>query len=318
MQRMLDDETMSEATLPQDAARKSLATWRSRHHEESEQQPVVVIEPRPETFLARMRALWRYRAFYNFLFKEITMRRARGTLLGFWWLILRPLIPAASLIFAFGAVTQVDTQSKIPYPVFFLSAYIPFHLFQSSMRYLPRSLNWSRTLMRRTYFPRLLVPLAGFGLPLIEAGALSAAFVIVVFLTWWRGQPFPLHLGWQTLLLIPSVLMAMAFALAFGLVFSIVALFFRDVIFSLRFFTMITLLMTPVVYPVTFIPDAYRWVLYVINPMAQVVLVSRWALTGEGVFEPAYALLSCAVVLLALFAGVVFFLRAEVHLGDQM
>jgi lipopolysaccharide transport system permease protein len=319
MQHMpdLDQQAMSDATLRQETTGRNLATWQSPKNEDAG-QPITVIEPKPESFLARMRSLWRYRGFYGFLFKEITMRRARGSLLGVWYLLLRPLMPAAALIFTFGTVTQMDTQSRVPYPVFFLSGYIPFYLFQSSMRYLPRSLTWSRSIMRRTYFPRLLVPLAGFGLPLIEAAVLWVAFIVIVALTWFRGEPFPLQLGWHTLWLIPCLLMSMVFALAFGLVFSIVALFFRDVIFSLRVFTMMALLLTPVAYPVTFVPDTYRWALYLINPMAQVVLVSRWALTGDGHLELGFVLLSFGSVLVALLVGLVFFLRAEAHLGDQM
>jgi lipopolysaccharide transport system permease protein len=277
-----------------------------------------VIEARPETTFARLKSLWRFRGFYGFLFKEITMRRARGSVLGFWSLPLRPLIAAAALIFAFGSVRPLDIDSGVPYPVFFLSGYIPWQLFQGSLRDLPRTLTWSQSIMRRTYFPRLLVPLAGFGMPFIEFVILSAVFAAVVAITSWSGAPFPLHLGWHTLWLLPCLLAALLFALAFGLVFSVVALFFRDVIFSLRFFSQVLLFLTPVIYPVTLVPEAYRWALFVLNPMAQIVIVSRWALTGHGELHLPFLLLSFGTVLVTLAVSVVFFLRAEVHLGDQM
>ena len=305
------------ATQASTSTAPSIATWQSARPE-TYAEPVVVIEPRPDGFFARLASLWRFRGVYAFLLKESTFRRARGTLLGIWWLLLRPLIPAASLIFAFGSVGPMDTQSAVPYPIFFLSGYIPFQLFQSSMRHLPRMLSRSQSLMRRTYFPRLLVPLAGFGLPLIEAAILVAVFIILVAIGAWRGDPFPLQLGWHTLWLLPCVLASLLFALAFGLVFGVVALFFRDVIFSLRFFTMLVLFLTPVVYPMTVFPESYRWVIFAINPMAQVVLVSRWALTAQGEFELGFLLLSFASVAVFLGIGLVFFHRAEVHLGDQL
>jgi len=279
-------------------------------------QPTVVIEAKPDTFPAQLKALWRYRAFYGFLFKELTLRKARGTMLGVWWLIIRPLIPAVALIFVFGSARPLDT--GVPYPVFFLSGYVPFVLFHSGLRYVPRSLRWAQGIMRRTYFPRLLVPLAGFGTTFIEFGVLSAAFGVVLGIGAWQGQPFPLVFGWQTLWLVPCLVAALLFALAFGLVFSVVALFFPDVIFSLRFFAMLMLFTSGVAFPLTFWPDAYRWALYVINPMAQVVLTARWALTGHGVLELPFLLLSFATVLVALAGSVWFFLRAEAHLGDQM
>lgn len=281
-------------------------------------QPITVIEARPETAFARLRSLWRYRGFYGFLFKELITRRGRGTLLGMWWLVLRPIFPAVAMIYAFGSVRPVETESAVPYAVFFLAGYLPIRLFQSALRYLPRSLSWTQSLMRRTYFPRLLVPLAGLGTPLIEFGVIVAVFFVVVGMTVWRGAPFPLHLGWHSWWLLPCLMATLLFSLSFGLVFSVVALFFRDVIFSLRFFSSLVMLLTPVIYPVTFWPEAYRWALYAINPMAQIVITTRWALTGQGQFELGFLLMSFATILLLLAASVTFFLRAEVHLGDQM
>jgi lipopolysaccharide transport system permease protein len=281
-------------------------------------QPVIVIEARPDSAMANLRALWRYRGFYGFLFKEVLMRRARGTLLGFWWLILRPVLTAGGLLFAFMAVAPVETGQDIPYPVFFLSGYIPWRLFQGTVTMLPRSLSWARGIMQRTYFPRILVPLAGFGPVLIEVLALTVVFVVVVATAAWNGQPAAVSLSWSTLWLLPALMGALMFALGIGMVLGIVALFFRDVLYSIGFMVQILMLATPVVYPATFVSEQYRWVVYVLNPMAQVVIVSRWALTGQGAFEPFFVALSFATILLVLAACVAFFLRAEVHLGDQL
>ena len=282
-------------------------------------KPTVVIQARPDSAGARLGSLWRYRGFYGFLFKEILMRRARGTLLGFWWLILRPLIAAVGFMAAFSTIAPMDTGTGVPYPVFFLSGFIPWRLFQGTLTLLPRSLMWMRGIMQRTYFPRLLVPLAGFGPVLIELGILCVMFAAVVGASAWKADaPFPLRFGWETLWLVPCLAGALTFAMAIGMVMSVVALFFRDVVFSVSYFAQMFMFLTPVLYPVTFVPEAYRWVLYALNPMAQVVTVSRWALTGQGVFEPVFVGLSFATILVTLAVSVAFFLRAEAHLGDQL
>jgi len=306
---------MSTMTNGPDASTPASSLW-PRTGVAERRQPTIVIEARPQTIRARLGALWRYRGFYGLLFKEITTRKSRGTLLGFWWLIIRPLIPAAGLIFVFGNVQPLET--GVPYPIFFLSGYIPWRMFQSAITYLPRTLTWTQGIMRRTYFPRLLVPLAGFGMTFIELAVLLVVLAVVALLPVASGSPFPLHLGWHTLWLLPCLLAALLFALAFGLVFSVVALFFRDVIFSLRFFSQMVMFLTPVIYPVTFVPEGYRWALYALNPMAQVVLVSRWALTGQGALDLPFVFLSFGTILAALAAGLAFFLRAETHLGAQM
>jgi lipopolysaccharide transport system permease protein len=280
--------------------------------------PAVVIQARPDAVGARLRALWQYRGFYGFLFREILMRKARGTLLGFWWLILRPLIAAGGFIAAFTLVAPLDTGQDVPYPVFFLSGFIPWRFFQATLSLLPRSLMWTRAIMRRTYFPRLLVPLASFGPVLIELAVLVAVFVIVVVSLIGEGAVPPVRVGWQLLWVLPCLLGALTFALAFGMVLSVVALFFRDVVFSVGYFAQLVMFVTPVLYPVTIVPESYRWVVYALNPMAQIVTVSRWALTGRGEFEAAFVALSFAMIAAAFAASVVFFMRAEAYLGDQM
>lgn len=282
-------------------------------------EPVTVIEARPDTVVARLRALWTYRAFFGFLFKEMTTRKSRGTLLGFWWLILRPLMTAGAMIFVFSSVRPEDAAGGgLSYLTFFLSGYVPWRLFQSGMINIPRTLGWSQSIMRRTYFPRLLVPLAGFGTTFIEFGVLTVAFVVVVTVASWGEAASPLRLGWHTLLLLPALVGALLFALAFGLVTSIVAMFFRDVIFSIRLFSMGMIFMTPVGFKMTIFPESYRWVIYALNPMAQIVETSRIALTGQGDIQVGFLLLAYGTILATLVAGVAFFLRAETHLGDQM
>jgi lipopolysaccharide transport system permease protein len=280
--------------------------------------PTVVIEARPDTIGGRLRALWRYRSFYGFLFKEITMRKARGTLLGVWWLVLRPLIAAAGFMVAFTVVAPLDTGQGVPYPVFFLSGFIPWRLFQGTLALVPRSLMWTRGIMQRTYFPRLLVPLAGFGPILIELAILTVMFVVVVAISTSQSGTLPLRIGWETMWLLPCLLAALLFALAFGMVMGVVALFFRDVVFTVGYVAQMLMFVTPVLYPVTIVPEQYRWALYTLNPMAQVVIVSRWALTGRGELDPLFLAVSFVTVVVVFAAAVTFFLRAEAHLGDQL
>ncbi len=279
--------------------------------------PLIVIEARPNTVGGTLRALWRYRGFYRFVFKEILLRKARGTLLGVWWLLLRPLLSAAGYIAAFSVVAPISTGHDVPYPIFFLSAFIPWRLFEGTLTTLPRTLSWTRGIMQRTYFPRLIVPLAGFGPVLIELAILIVMLVVYAGIAWSRGE-MPLQLGWQTWWLLPCLLGAWMMALAFGMVFSIVTLFFRDVVFTVGYVAQLFMFATPVLYPLTFVPEKYRWVVYTFNPMAEVVTTSRFALTGRGEFEPWLLMQSLVTIVILFILGVTFFLRAEQHLGDQL
>jgi lipopolysaccharide transport system permease protein len=281
-------------------------------------KPITIIEARPQSLSAQLASLWQYRGFYGFLFREITMKKFRDTFLGFWWLILRPLIPAAVFITLFTVVRPQEGSEELPYPLFYLSGFITWNLFHSTVIFMPRTLLWMRGIMRRTYFPRLLVPLAGFGPPLIEFVVLVTGLVLTVVFYWVKGGHFPLRLGWEMLWLLPCPLAALLLGVAVGMVASVVALFFRDVVFSMSYLVQMLMFLTPVIYPVSIVPESYRWLLYSLNPMAKLVEVSRWALTGEGEFDPFFFFLSIGTVLVLLLGSVVFFLRAETHLADQM
>jgi lipopolysaccharide transport system permease protein len=281
-------------------------------------ETTVIIEAKPQRLPARLIALWRYRSFYGFLFREITTRKTRDTLLGFWWLIIRPGIPATVFIITFTFVHPLDSGGALPYPLFFLSGFITWNVFQSTVIFLPRTLMWMQGIMRRTYFPRLLVPLAGVGPAAVEFLVLSTLFIGLVGVYWVSDSQLPLRLGWQMLWLLPCLVAALMFGIALGMVTSVVALFSRDVVYSVGYFAQMFMFVTPVVYPVSFVPESYHWLLYTLNPMAKIVEVSRWALTGQGELDPPFLILSIGMILATFIAAVLFFLRAETYLADQM
>ena len=206
----------------------------------------------------------------------------------------------------------------LPYAIFFLSGFVTWNVFQSTLIFMPRTLMWMQGMMRRTYFPKLLVPLASIGPPLIELGVMLCLLVVTVaYFTIAGGEP-PLHFGWPMLWFPVCLSLALLFSFAIGTVMSVAALFFRDVVYSVAYFAQLFMFVTPVIYPVTFVPESYRWIVYALNPMAQVVEVSRWSLTGIGDFRPGFLLLAAGTILVTFVLSIAFFLRAEAYLADEM
>lgn len=278
---------------------------------------ITVIEARPKTLWSHVAAAWQYRSFYSFLFVEITMKKFKDTMLGFWWLILRPLIPAVITIIVFSSIVPINTYG-LPYPIFFLSGVLTWNLFQSTIIFMPRTLLWMRGMMRRTYFPKLLVPLASVGPPLLEFLITLALFILAAAYYKLSVGTSYLSGDWQMLWFLASAGLALLFAVALGMVLSVVAVLVRDVVFSVPYFVQIVMLLTPIIYPVTLIPEKYHWVIYTFNPMASLVEVSRWALTGVGE-APFFWLGVSAVTICSVTAlCTLFFLRAETFLADHL
>ena len=123
---------------------------------------VTIIEARPKLLGARLAAVWQYRAFYPLLFKEICMKKFRGTLLGVWWLVIRPMVPTIFAILVFTFMVPMDS-GGLPYAIFYFSGFVTWNVFHSTVIFMPRTLLWMQGMMKRTYFPKMLVPLASVG-----------------------------------------------------------------------------------------------------------------------------------------------------------
>lgn len=277
----------------------------------------IVIEARPKGIVNSIAAVWQYRAFWPFLFREIAMKKFRVTLLGVWWLILRPLIPATFAILVFTFVIPMDSYG-LPYAIFYFSGMIAWNMFASNVTFMPRTMLWMQGIMRRTYFPRLLVPLAGFGPPLAELAVVTTLFLAALGYFFYQDGLLYLEFSWNLLGFPVAIFMAWMFSTAIGMVCSVIALFAKDIVFTVRYFVQLFVFLTPVLYPVKLIPEDYRWLLYSLNPMAKVVELSRWALTGVGEFDLFFTCVSAAVILVAFLLGIIFFLRAEQLLADEI
>jgi lipopolysaccharide transport system permease protein len=291
--------------------------WRLSSRGMMDTVQVTIIEASPKTLGTRLLALWRYRAFYPLLFRELCMKKFRGTLLGFWWLVIRPLVPSAFAIAVFTFVVPIESPG-LPYAVFYFSGFITWNLFQSTVIFMPRTLLWMQGMMRRTYFPKLLVPAASLGPPLIELLVIVVLFAATLGYFFAATGAVPLRLGPETLWVLPCLFMALLFGISIGMAASVIALFFRDIVFSVSYFAQLMMFLTPVIYPVSFVPEDYRWIVYVFNPAAKLVEVSRWALTGVGDFDPFFLALSFGTITLLFVGSITFFLRAEAYLADAL
>lgn len=279
-------------------------------------EPVTIIEALPSTLWGRVKAAWRYRRYYPVLVREISLRKFRNTFLGFWWLIVRPLIPALMTIATFTYVVQVNTNG-VPYSIFFLPGFIIWNLFQSFISFQVRTLLWMRGLLKKMYLPKLLIPLASVGPPLIELCITLGVFAVVVIAYLIHGHAY-IEWSWKLLLVVPCLLLTMMLAISIGMVTSVLALFLRDIVYSIAYILQVGFFVTPVAYPITAIPENVRWILFALNPMTTLVETTRWAVTGVGAFDPVWFTVGCVEILVIAALCLTFFTRAESYLADTV
>jgi lipopolysaccharide transport system permease protein len=260
-----------------------------------------------------LRELWRYRELLWFLTLRDVKLRYKQTVLGVAWAVIQPLFTMGVFTVFFGKLGKLPSDGK-PYALFVLAALIPWQLFAYALTQSSNSLVAEQRLITKVYFPRLIVPVASVlsGLVdfLVAFALLLATMAAGPLLGWAWIAP-----TWAALTLPAFVLFAVLTALAVGLWLSALNVRYRDVRYTIPFLTQFWMYLTPVAYPASLVPAAYR-PLYGLNPMAGVVEGFRWALLGTDAPDWGMMAVSAGVVSTLLTGGVLYFLQIEKTFAD--
>ena len=269
--------------------------------------PVHVIAPSPAWVPLRLRELWDYRELLYFLvWREIRIRY-KQTALGVAWAIVQPLFTMLVFSIFFGRLARMPSDG-VPYPVFTLCALIPWQLFAFALTESSNSVVTNQRLITKVYFPRLVMPLAALGVGLVD---FATAFVLLMGVALFYGVPLSI-----TLLTIPIwAFLALLTALSVGLWLSALNVKYRDVRYTVPFVAQLWMFATPVAYPTSIVPEAWRPV-YALNPMVGVVDGFRWALFGVTPPPGITVVVSSLVVAVLLVGGLHYFRRMERTFAD--
>lgn len=258
------------------------------------------------SLLEGARDLWSYRELFFFLaWRDITIRY-RQTILGAAWAVLQPMITMLVFTFLFGVVVKVDT-GGIPAPIFYFSALLPWMYFAATVTNAGNSLVSNGELIKKVYFPRLILPGAGalVGLADFAIGALILVAMMIHY-----GV-----LGWRVLLWLPLTALLFAFSFGMGVVLSAANVKYRDVKYAIPFMIQIWMFLTPVIYPTKAIPHQFRWLL-ALNPLSGIIEAFRATVAPTLPFDRSSLWLSIGATLLFLIVGMFYFRRVEGYFTD--
>ncbi len=216
--------------------------------------------------------LWLHRDLFLFLVWRDVKVRYKQTLLGAGWAILQPFLTMVLFTLIFGKLAKVPSDG-IPYPIFAYAGLLPWTFFSNAVTNSSNSLVGNAALITKVYFPRMVIPGAAVGAGLVD---LAIAAVILVAMMAWYG----IGIGFAVLMLIPLVVLTAVFALAVGMWMSGLNVKYRDIRYALPFFVQIWMYATPIIYPIDFVPERWRWLL-VLNPLTGIIEGYRAALFGR-------------------------------------
>lgn len=224
----------------------------------------LVIEggPRPRLVQA-LRELWAYRSTL-FAFAERNVRiKYKQAVLGVAWAVIQPLAFMVILALTFGRLAEVPGGGA-PYPAFVLSALVPWTFLQTALTFGAHALVTDASLVRKVYFPREL--------PVLGA-VLSACvdFAIGLTLFFVLGGFVGAELSWTWLLAPVLGLILGLLAAGVGCAIAALNVYYRDFRYALPFVLQLWLFASPVAYPLTEVPHAWRWLYVVLNPAAGIL-----------------------------------------------
>jgi len=268
---------------------------------------ITIIEARRGLQLFDWKELVAYRDLFRFLiWRQIKVRYAQSSI-GFGWAIIQPLFSMILFTVIFGRLAQIDSDGA-PFALFSLAALLPWTYFSNAINDGVASLVGEANMLRKVYFPRLLLPLSAVAAKLVDF-AIAAGLMAILMLIYLWMPPI-------TILLLPLVMLLMvASAAAISIWLTALAVQYRDVKHAMTFVVQLAMYASPVVYPTSLIPEQYR-LLYALNPMVGVIEGFRSGLLGT---QPmpwdllAVGTLSTTVMLLT---GLVFFRSKEKIFAD--
>lgn len=273
----------------------------------SVKEPVVVIQPSKGLFDLDFQGVWQYRELLYFLIWRDVKIRYKQTIIGAGWAILQPLLTLVVFTVIFGKLVKVPSDG-LPYPIFAYTALLPWTYFSQAISRSGVSLVNSSNLLRKVYFPRLFIPIAAAIVPLVD---FAIAFTLLLgMMVWFETTP-----TWNVLFLPLFLLLTLLTGLSVSLWLSALNVRYRDVGYIIPFCTQLWMYASPVVYPVSLIPEQWRlW--YSLNPMVGVIEGFRWAVLGQGSPDFRMMIISGGVVLAILIGGIVYFNQVEETFAD--
>jgi len=271
------------------------------------QETVVIIEPTKSWAPLRLGELWAYRELLYFLTWRDVKVRYKQTLLGAAWAILQPLLTMVIFTLLFGRLAGIPSEG-MPYPLFAYSGLVIWTFFANSVTNSGNSLVGSAHLITKIYFPRMIVPAGAVAAGIVD---LALAFLIqIVLMIYYGVRP-----TWALLMLLPLVVLTTLLALGVGMWLSALNVKYRDVRYAIPFLIQIWMFASPIIYPVSLLPEKWRWLLK-LNPLTGIIQNFRIALFGNQAFDWKSLGVSAAVTAVVLLYASLSFRRMEKHFAD--
>lgn len=274
----------------------------------------LIIQPKRRWFDLHLRDLWHYKDLIYLFVRRDFVAFYKQTVLGPLWYLLQPLLITIVFTVIFGKVARIPTDG-VPRFLFYLAGNVAWNYFANCLNQTSNTFVKNVGIFGKVYFPRLTVPLSVVIINLIKFAIQLLLFL--GFYIYFVMIEEPVH-PTLFILLLPILVLQMALlGLGAGILVSSLTTKYRDLTYVMGFAVQLWMYASSVVIPASSVPEKYQY-LYMMNPMASVVEMFRYAFFGVGVVNPICIAISWGVTLFVLFAGIILFSRIEKTFMDTV
>ena len=290
------------------------ADWGLDDQQEAPGYWTSIIKPRKPWFHLDLHELWNYRDLILLFVRRDFVAQYKQTILGPLWFFLQPLFTTIVFTVVFGRIARIPTDG-IPDFLFYLSGTVCWAYFAICLTEISDTFFKNAQIFGKVFFPRLVVPISIVISNVLKFLVQFSLFLVVLGFFLVKGTQVRPNL-W--IVALPILVLQMGvLGLGCGIIVSAMTTKYRDLSLLVTFGVQLWMYATPVVYPLSQIPEQYRFYL-ALNPMTAVVESFRQAFLGTSSIGAEQVLVSWVVTLGLLFLGIILFSRVEKTFMDTV
>lgn len=277
-------------------------------------QEINRITPRKSLFDFKFDEVWGYRDLLILFIKRDISVTYKQTVLGPIWFFIQPLLTTLMFLVVFGKIAGIPT-GNVPPVLFYMGGITIWNYFSECLRLTSDTFVKNAGIFGKVYFPRIITPLSIVCSNLVKFGIQLSLFLAVYCYYLITGNSVRPN---ETLFLLPLYILILAImALGFGLIISAVTTKYRDFTFLIQFGVQLWMYATPIIYPITQMPEKYRWIILA-NPVSAIVEAFRYGFTGSGSFYLNGIIYSSVFSIFLFLIGLTIFNRTEKTFMDTV
>ena len=275
----------------------------------------LIIRPQQKLWSVDFKEIWRYRDLIELFVKRNIVVQYKQTILGPLWYIIQPVLTVIMNMVVFGGIAGMSTDG-VPQILFYLAGNVCWFYFSDCLNQTSKTFTDNQAMFGKVYFPRMVVPISTVLSNLLRFGIQIGLFVVLYLYYFCVGTT--VSPNWYVLLFPVFVLLLAGLGLGFGILVSSMTTKYRDLTILFTFIVQLWMYATPIVYPLSMVPEGKLRMLILANPMTPVIEAFKYATLGQGYFSWTALGYSFVFMTMLLVVGIVVFNKVQRSVMDTV